>query len=78
MLQRLFRLRGRGTSVRIEALDGATTFVTMACIFALAHPRALPVIAKRCKHVASTRFFALNASRAHSLEHHGDAEYGAP
>jgi xanthine/uracil/vitamin C permease (AzgA family) len=32
MLQRLFQLRERGTNVRIEALGGVTTFVTMAYI----------------------------------------------
>jgi multidrug efflux pump subunit AcrA (membrane-fusion protein) len=32
MLERLFRLRERGTSVRTEVLGGATTFVTMAYI----------------------------------------------
>jgi AGZA family xanthine/uracil permease-like MFS transporter len=32
MLERLFRLRERGTTVRTEILGGVTTFVTMAYI----------------------------------------------
>src|ERR1700757_677195 len=32
MLERLFDLRGRGTTVRTEVLAGLTTFVTMAYI----------------------------------------------
>ena len=35
MLERLFDLRGRGTTVRTEVLAGLTTFVTMAYIVAV-------------------------------------------
>jgi AGZA family xanthine/uracil permease-like MFS transporter len=47
MLERLFRLRERGTSVRVEVLGGATTFVTMAYIMvvnpAILRSAGLPV-----------------------------------
>jgi len=35
MLERLFDLRGRGTTLRTEVLAGLTTFVTMAYIVAV-------------------------------------------
>ena len=42
LMDRLFRLRERGTTIRIEILGGATTFVTMAYIIVL-NPSILSV-----------------------------------
>ncbi len=43
MFERLFRLRERGTSVRIEVLGGVTTFITMAYIIVV-NPAILKAI----------------------------------
>jgi AGZA family xanthine/uracil permease-like MFS transporter len=70
LMDRLFRLRERGTTIRIEILGGATTFVTMAYIIVLnpsilsvAVPKGPSTVATILAAVFGSLFMGLYANR---------------